>query len=84
MALPVEPVVFMKATSAICGPNDNIVMPRDSTKTDWEVELGVVIGKRARHVSETEALSHVAGYCVVNDLSERAFQLEGTGQWVIA
>jgi 2-keto-4-pentenoate hydratase/2-oxohepta-3-ene-1,7-dioic acid hydratase in catechol pathway len=82
MAVPAEPVVFMKATSAICGPNDNVVIPRNSQKTDWEVELGVVIGKEAKYVSEADALSHVAGYCVVNDLSERAFQLEGTGQWV--
>jgi 2-keto-4-pentenoate hydratase/2-oxohepta-3-ene-1,7-dioic acid hydratase in catechol pathway len=82
MAVPAEPVVFMKATSAICGPNDNVVIPRNSEKTDWEVELGVVIGKEAKYVREEEALSYVAGYCVVNDLSERAFQLEGTGQWV--
>jgi 2-keto-4-pentenoate hydratase/2-oxohepta-3-ene-1,7-dioic acid hydratase in catechol pathway len=82
MALPAEPVVFMKATSAICGPYDNTVLPRGSAKTDWEVELGVVIGKATKYVSEAEALSHVAGYCVVNDLSERAFQMEGTGQWV--
>lgn len=82
MALPSEPVVFMKATSAICGPNDEVVIPRGSKKSDWEVELGVVIGKPAKYVEETNALSHVAGYCVINDLSERAFQLEGTGQWV--
>jgi 2,4-diketo-3-deoxy-L-fuconate hydrolase len=82
MAVPREPVVFMKATSAICGPNDNVTIPRNATKTDWEVELGVVIGKEAKYVAEENALSHVAGYCVVNDLSERAFQLEGTGQWV--
>ena len=82
MKVPVEPVVFMKATSAIMGPNDDVVIPRGSLKTDWEVELGVVIGKAAKYVSEADALSHVAGYCVVNDLSERAFQLEGTGQWV--
>jgi len=79
---PVEPVVFMKATSAICGPNDDVIIPRDSHKTDWEVELGVVIGTICRHVSPADAVDHVAGYCVVNDLSERAFQLEGTGQWV--
>jgi 2-keto-4-pentenoate hydratase/2-oxohepta-3-ene-1,7-dioic acid hydratase in catechol pathway len=72
----------MKATSAICGPYDDVMIPRGSEKTDWEVELGVVIGKEARYVTEGEALSHVAGYCVVNDVSERAFQLEGTGQWV--
>jgi len=82
MAVPAEPVVFMKATSSICGPNDDVVIPRDSKKTDWEVELGVVIGKEAKYVRQEDALSHVAGYCVVNDLSERAFQLEGTGQWV--
>jgi 2-keto-4-pentenoate hydratase/2-oxohepta-3-ene-1,7-dioic acid hydratase in catechol pathway len=82
MAMPAEPILFMKATSAVCGPNDNIVIPRGSQKTDWEVELGVVIGKAAKYVSEADGLAHVAGYCVVNDLSERAFQLEGTGQWV--
>lgn len=82
MAVPVEPVVFMKATSAICGPNDDVVIPLGSEKMDWEVELGVVIGREAKYVAEKNALSHVAGYCVVNDLSERAFQLEGTGQWV--
>jgi 2-keto-4-pentenoate hydratase/2-oxohepta-3-ene-1,7-dioic acid hydratase in catechol pathway len=82
MAVPNEPVVFMKATSAICGPNDNIVLPRDSTKCDWEVELGVVIGQEAKYVAEQDALSHVCGYCVINDVSERKFQLEGTGQWV--
>jgi 2-keto-4-pentenoate hydratase/2-oxohepta-3-ene-1,7-dioic acid hydratase in catechol pathway len=82
VAVPSEPVVFMKATSAICGPNDDIVIPRGAQKTDWEVELGVVIGRQAKYVEEIDALSYVAGYCVVNDLSERAFQLEGTGQWV--
>jgi len=82
VAVPAEPVLFMKATSAICGPNDNVSIPRGSLKTDWEVELGVVIGKEAKYVDENDALSHVAGYCVINDLSERAFQLEGTGQWV--
>lgn len=81
MPMPVEPILFMKATSAVCGPNDNVVIPRGSQKTDWEVELGVVIGKPAKYVTEANALAHVAGYCVVNDLSERAFQLEGTGQW---
>ena len=78
---PVEPVVFMKATSAICGPNDDIVIPRNSNKTDWEVELGVIIGSPSKYVTEADALDHVAGYCVINDLSERAFQLESTGQW---
>jgi 2,4-diketo-3-deoxy-L-fuconate hydrolase len=82
MKVPSEPVIFMKATSAICGPNDDIVIPRGGTKTDWEVELGVVIGTPAKYVSEAEAMSCVAGYCVINDLSERVFQLEGTGQWV--
>lgn len=82
MKVPSEPVLFMKATSAICGPNDDIVIPRGGTKTDWEVELGVVIGTPAKYVSEADAMSYVAGYCVINDLSDRAFQLEGTGQWV--
>jgi len=82
MAVPKEPVVFMKATSAIIGPNDDVMIPRDALKTDWEVELGVVIGREAKYVTEADALSYVGGYCVVNDLSERAFQLEGTGQWV--
>jgi 2-keto-4-pentenoate hydratase/2-oxohepta-3-ene-1,7-dioic acid hydratase in catechol pathway len=82
MPVPAEPVLFMKATSAICGPNDDVVMPKGSQKTDWEVELGVVIGTMANYLSEEDALSHIAGYCVINDLSERAFQLEGTGQWV--
>jgi len=81
MTVPVEPVVFMKATSAIMGPDDDVVIPRGSEKTDWEVELGVVIGKVAKYVDEQDALDYVAGYCVVNDLSERAFQIEGTGQW---
>ncbi|MEQ8847689.1 fumarylacetoacetate hydrolase family protein [Botrimarina sp.] len=82
MEVPAEPVVFMKATSAIVGPNDDVEIPRRSEKTDWEVELGVVIGSTAKYVSEEEALDHVAGYCVVNDLSEREFQLERLGQWV--
>lgn len=82
MALPDEPILFMKATSAVCGPDDNTVMPRGATKVDWEVELGVVIGRRASYVSREAAIGHVAGYCVVNDLSERAFQLERGGQWV--
>lgn len=80
--IPSEPILFMKATSAICGPNDTVLIPRGSTKTDWEVELGVVIGTEARYVSEADALNHVAGYCVINDLSEREFQLEREGQWV--
>src|SRR6476659_5290786 len=82
MPVPKEPIVFMKATSAIIGPNDDVVLPRGSLKSDWEVELGVVIGRPAKYVQEADALSYVAGYCVVNDLSERAYQLEGTGQWV--
>ncbi|MCC7681022.1 fumarylacetoacetate hydrolase family protein [Janthinobacterium sp. FW305-128] len=81
MAVPAEPVLFMKATSATIGANDAVVLPQDSQKSDWEVELGVVIGTTARYVSEAEALSHVAGYCVVNDLSEREYQLERGGQW---
>ena len=81
MAVPPEPVIFMKATSAICGPNDPIVMPRGSVKTDWEVELAVVIGTAAKYVSEAEALGHVAGYAVTNDVSEREFQIERAGQW---
>lgn len=82
MAVPSEPVVFMKATSSICGPNDPLRIPRGSKKTDWEVELGVVIRKPGKYIEHHDALSHVAGYCVINDLSERAFQLEGTGQRV--
>jgi ureidoglycolate lyase/2,4-diketo-3-deoxy-L-fuconate hydrolase len=79
--VPPEPVLFMKATSAISGPFDNVVLPRNSRKSDWEVELGVVIGKEARYVDESEAMNYVAGFCVVNDLSEREFQLEKQGQW---
>lgn len=81
MEIPSEPIMFMKATSAICGPDDAVVIPRGSEKTDWEVELGVVIGKPAKHVSEASALDHVAGYCVINDVSERAYQIERQGQW---
>ncbi|MCM2292705.1 fumarylacetoacetate hydrolase family protein [Allorhizobium sp. BGMRC 0089] len=81
MAVPPEPVIFMKASSAICGPNDDVLIPRGSEKTDWEVELGVVIGKTAKYVSEAEALDHVAGYLVSHDVSERAFQTERSGQW---
>jgi len=80
-AYPAEPVVFLKATSSIQGPDDDVILPRGSVKSDWEVELGVVIGKKAKHVSEAEALEYVAGYCVVNDLSEREFQLERGGTW---
>lgn len=79
--VPPEPVIFNKWTSAICGPNDNVVIPRNSQKTDWEVELGVVIGKTARYVDEASAMEHVAGFCVVNDVSEREFQLERSGTW---
>jgi 2-keto-4-pentenoate hydratase/2-oxohepta-3-ene-1,7-dioic acid hydratase in catechol pathway len=79
--IPSEPIIFMKATSAITGPNDDVIIPKNSTKTDWEVELGVVIGSVARYVEEKDALDYVAGYCVVNDVSERAFQIERQGQW---
>ena len=82
MAIPAEPVVFMKADTSITGPGDNVIIPMVSKKLDWEVELGVIIGKTAHYIEEAEALEHVAGYCVVNDVSEREFQLEGTGQWV--
>jgi 2-keto-4-pentenoate hydratase/2-oxohepta-3-ene-1,7-dioic acid hydratase in catechol pathway len=81
MPVPPEPVIFMKATSAICGPNDPIIIPRTSEKTDWEVELAVIIGKRAKYVAQADALAHVAGYAVTNDVSERAFQIERAGQW---
>jgi 2-keto-4-pentenoate hydratase/2-oxohepta-3-ene-1,7-dioic acid hydratase in catechol pathway len=81
MAVPPEPVLFMKATSAVCGPDDDVIIPRGSVKTDWEVELGVVIGKAASYVDEADAMDHVAGYCVINDVSERAFQMERSGQW---
>lgn len=80
-AIPQEPVVFAKWTSAIIGPNDDVLIPRGSVKTDWEVELGVVIGSEARYVSEAEAMKHVAGFCVINDISEREYQLERGGQW---
>ena len=80
--IPKEPIVFMKATSAVCGPNDDVEIPRGSVKTDWEVELGVVIGKPAKYVLENSVMEHVAGYCVVNDVSEREYQIErGGGQW---
>ena len=82
MQVPPEPVIFFKATSAVCGPNDNLIIPSGSTKTDWEVELGVVIGKPGKYLTEEDALEHVAGYCVIHDVSERAFQLERSGQWV--
>lgn len=82
MPIPEEPILFFKATTAVCGPNDEVLIPRNSQKTDWEVELGVVIGKTARYLSEEDAMDHVAGYCVINDVSERAFQIERGGQWV--
>ena len=81
LPIPAEPIVFMKATSCIQGPNDPVMLPRDSVKTDWEVELGVVIGTRARYVPEDEALNHVAGYCTINDVSEREYQIERGGTW---
>ena len=80
--VPEEPIVFMKATSSICGPNDDVILPREATQVDWEVELGLVIGTEARYVAEAEALDHVAGYCVINDVSERHFQFHRGGQWV--
>ena len=80
--IPLEPIIFMKATTSIVGPNDAVMLPRDSAKTDWEVELAVAIGRVARYVDEDSALDYAAGYCVANDVSERAFQIEGTGQWV--
>ncbi|GIT07175.1 MAG: hypothetical protein CM1200mP30_08050 [Pseudomonadota bacterium] len=80
--VPPEPIIFAKFNSAICGPNDNVVIPRNSTKTDWEVELGVVISKPAKYVDQQNALDHVAGYCVINDVSEREFQIKRSGQWV--
>ncbi|MCE9596153.1 MAG: fumarylacetoacetate hydrolase family protein [Planctomycetes bacterium] len=82
MQVPSEPVIFTKATSAIVGPNDDVEMPRGGEKLDWEVELGVVIGKETKYVDKARAREHIAGFCVINDLSERRFQLEGTGQWV--
>lgn len=82
MAAPKEPVVFFKATTALVGPNDDVVIPRNSVKTDWEVELAVVIGKKASYIEEAEAMDYVAGYCLHNDYSEREFQLERGGQWV--
>ena len=80
-ALPPEPVIFMKSTTALCGPFDNVIIPKDSKKTDWEVELAVVIGKKASYVEEKNAMDHVAGYCLHNDLSEREFQMERNGTW---
>lgn len=82
MQVPAEPVIFFKSTTAICGPNDDLIIPRNSTKTDWEVELAVVIGKKTSYIDEAQATSHIAGYMLHNDYSERAFQLERSGQWV--
>lgn len=82
MDVPPEPVVFAKATSSLCGANDDVELPRGSVATDWEVELGVIIGKRAKYVSQDQALAHVAGYCVINDISERDFQIRREGQWI--
>jgi 2-keto-4-pentenoate hydratase/2-oxohepta-3-ene-1,7-dioic acid hydratase in catechol pathway len=81
LPIPKEPILFLKANSAICGPNDDVEIPRKSVKTDWEVELGVVIGEPAKYITEAEAMKHVAGYCVINDVSEREFQTERGGQW---
>ena len=80
--VPPEPIIFAKATSAVIGPNDDVEIPKKSVKSDWEVELGVIIGKEAKYISESESQSHIAGYCVINDLSEREFQIEHSGQWV--
>ncbi len=80
--VPPEPVIFFKATSAVCGPNDNIEFPRDSKALDWEVELAIIIGKDGKYIDENNAVDHIAGYCVVNDVSERDFQLHRSGQWV--
>ena len=80
--VPPEPIIFAKATTSVNGPNDDVEIPKKSVKSDWEVELGVIIGKEAKYISETESQSHIAGYCVINDLSEREFQIEHSGQWV--
>ena len=82
MEVPKEPIIFMKATSSVCGPNDDIIIPKHSNKSDWEVELGIIIGKETKYINENQSQDHIAGYCVVNDLSEREFQLEHQGQWV--
>ncbi len=82
MELPKEPILFFKSTAALCGPDDDLIIPRNSKKTDWEVELAVVVGRKATYVNESEAMEHIAGYCLHNDYSERAFQLEHGGQWV--
>ena len=80
-AIPAEPIIFMKATSAIIGPNDDVILPKNTLKPDWEVELGVVIGTEAKYISEKDAMNHVAGFCVINDVSEREFQIERAGTW---
>ena len=80
--VPPEPIIFAKATSSVIGPNDDVEIPKKSVKSDWEVELGVIIGKKAKYISESESQSHIAGYCVINDLSEREFQIEHSGQWM--
>ena len=80
--VPPEPIIFAKATSSVIGPNDDVEIPKKSVKSDWEVELGVIIGKEAKYISESESQSHIAGYCVINDLSEREFQIEHSGQWM--
>lgn len=82
MAIPAEPILFTKAPNSLCGPDDDVIMPAGSTRLDWEIELGFVIGTRAHNVSEAQAMDHVAGYCICNDISERSWQLEGTGQWM--
>ena len=82
MEVPPEPIMFMKATSAVIGPNDNVIIPKNSQQSDWEVELGVIIGKEAKYINEDQSQNHIAGYCVVNDLSERTFQFNHSGQWV--
>ena len=82
LKIPTEPIVFMKATSSICGPNDNIEMPKTSLKLDWEIELAIVIGKESKNISEKDAPNHILGYCIVNDVSEREWQIEKLGQWV--
>ena len=82
MEVPPEPIMFMKATSAVIGPNDNVIIPKKSQQSDWEVELGVIIGKEAKYINEDQSQNHIAGYCVVNDLSERTFQFKHSGQWV--
>ena len=81
MKIPSEPIIFIKANSCICGPNDNIVIPKNSKKTDWEIELGIIIGKKAQYILEDQSLEHIFGYCIVNDISEREFQIERSGQW---